>query len=219
MKRKTILSTLFSAIVACFFVACSNDSDALDINFETSALSSSSYMTREEVQARLDEIGEMYGTRVIFDNSVNIDSITEDVFMNIEEQLSVYKNNLNVKTSTNNESLLLDDSSIDDIVTMAAPPSGETYSGTFSLTISRTYYTVVANVTWYSNDSRGLIGVYASVQMGDAGYIEITSFDQIGGTNSHPYFEYSGDIYAPGGRKMIGFTDYYDGDNSTIFGY
>lgn len=223
MKKKAILSALFSAFVACFFVACSNDSDALDINAGTRSATSSSYMTREEVQARLNEIGEMYGTRVIFDNSVNKDSITEDVFMNLEEQLSVYKNNLNSGKSTTdaskNESLFLDDSSIDDIVTMAAPPSGENYSGTFSLTINRVYFTVVANVTWYSNDSSGLIGVYASVQMGDAGYIEITSFKQTGGSNSHPYFEYAGDIYAPGGRKMIGFNDYYDGDNSTIFGY
>ena len=99
MKRKTILSALFSAIVACFFVACSNDSDALDINASTRSAISSSYMTREDIQTRLDEIVEKYGTKVIFDNSVNKDSITEDVFMNLEEQLSAYKNRLQSRCS------------------------------------------------------------------------------------------------------------------------
>ena len=57
MKKKAILSALFSAIVACFFVACSNDSDALDINAGTRSVTSS-YMTREEVQAVTDTIVE-----------------------------------------------------------------------------------------------------------------------------------------------------------------
>lgn len=215
MKRKTILSALFSAIVACFFVACSNDSDALDINASTRSAISSSYMTREDIQTRLDEIVEKYGTKVIFDNSVNKDSITEDVFMNLEEQLSAYKNNLNVKTSTNNESLLLDDSSIDDIVTMAAPPSGETYSGSFDVLIygKGFPFTVYAVVTWHSSDSRGLTNVEVDVQMGEADYILITSYRQTGGTNSHPHFDYAGDVYRYDYGKIGSFTAIYDGTN------
>ena len=228
MERKTIFLALFSAFVACFFVACSNDSDALDINTidvkaGTRSVGLSSYMTREEIQDRLDEIGEKYGTRVVFENSVNKDSITEDVFMNIEEQLFAYKNNSNMevlaKKSKDNGSSFFNDSSVDDIMPIAASPSGEAYSGSFDLTISRVYRTIIAIVTWYSDDSRGLTGVNATVQMGDASYIIITSFRQTGGTNSHPYFEYSGDIYGSGGIKMGSFIDYYDGNNSTIFGY
>lgn len=201
MKKKAILSALFSAFVACFFVACSNDSDALDINAGTRSVTSSSYMTREEVQTRLDEIGDRYGTKVIFDNSVNKDSITEDVFINLEEQLSVYKNNLNSGKSTTdaskNESLFLDDSSIDDIVTMAAPPSGETYSGSFDITLHgrEVPFTVYAVVRWISSEFGGLSAVWVEVQMGNADYINVTSFQQTGGTNSNPEFYFTGDIY------------------------
>lgn len=222
MERKTIFLALFSAFVACFFVACSNDSDALDINTidvkaGTRSVGLSSYMTREEIQDRLDEIGEKYGTLVVFENSVNKDSITEDVFMNIEEQLFAYKNNSNVKilaaNSTNNSSLFLNDSSIDDIMPIAASPSGEAYSGSFDLTLHGTCcpFTLYVIVTWYSNDSRGLTGVNATVQMGNADYILITSYVQTGGSNSNPHFKFSGDIYTFASGKIGSFSANYDG--------
>lgn len=213
MKKKAILSALFSAFVACFFVACSNDSDALDINAGTRSVTSSSYMTREEIQTRLDEIGEKYGTRVIFDNSVNKDSITEDVFINLEEQLSVYKNNLNSGKSTTdaskNESLFLDDSSIDDIVTMAAPPSGETYSGSFSILIvcgATAAFSV--GINWTSGDN-GLSNVHASLQMGPADYVNITDYSQIGGTAYNPEFTYEGEIWSYANGLLTAFKGKY----------
>ena len=84
MKKKAILSALFSAFVACFFVACSNDSDALDINAGTRSATSSSYMTREEVQTRLDEIGEKYGETIILGPETDTEKVTENFFTRVE---------------------------------------------------------------------------------------------------------------------------------------
>ena len=228
MKRKTIFIALFSAFVACSFVACSNDNDALDINVGTRSVGLSSYMTRDELQARLNEIGEKYGTRVVFEDAVNLDSITEDVFVDFEECFLELKKSpsktMNKKAflsnANDNISSFMDDSFVDNILPMAAPPAGETYSNSFDLIIHgiRPALTLYAIVTWYSDSSRGLTGVNVDVQMGDAAdYILVTSFKQIGGTNSHPYFEYSGDLYTYAGGKVGSFTDYYNGYNSTIY--
>ena len=69
-------------------MACSNDSDAIDINVGTRSVTSSSYLTREEIQARLDDIEEKYRTEVIIDEGINIDLITDDVLMKLEKHLA-----------------------------------------------------------------------------------------------------------------------------------
>ena len=209
MNRKTIFLALFSAFVACFFVACSNDSDALDINAGTRSVTSS-YMTREEVQARLDEIGDRYGTQVIIDKTVNWDFITEDVFTDLEEHLSIKGRESSNKNSTRkyaanineNDSLSLNDSSIDDIMLMAAPPSEETYSGSF---IKSVQYEIrnsdnvaspaVCSVTinWQST-SVTLKSVTASVE-GHNLSAKIDSYMYTGGQSSDPAFSYMGTLY------------------------
>ncbi len=210
MKRKTILSALFSAIVACFFVACSNDSDALDINAGTRSATSSSYMTREEVQTRLDEIGEKYGTQVIIDEKVNIDLVSADIFTKLEEHLSSKQktkaNRINTRADlvneTSNDSLLMNDSSIDDIMLMAAPPSGETvvYTGTFTheLNIScgvepNTLTRVL--ITWHTNSSsvQGTLSLSAQIEMGHGSGV-LMSFSDANGSPASPSFKYSGMI-------------------------
>ena len=210
MKRKTIFTALFSAFVACSFVACSNDSDALDINVGTRSIISSSFMTREELQARLNEIGEKYGTRVLIDEDVDVDLVTEDVFAKLEEHLSSKQetkaNRINTRAhvvnETSNDSLLMNDSSIDDIMLMAAPPSGETiiYRGSFDheLNIScgvepNTPTRVL--ITWQTMSSTviGSLSLSARIEMGHGSGVLMTYSDPAG-TPEAPSFNYSGTI-------------------------
>ncbi|MBQ4038480.1 MAG: hypothetical protein IJD05_03110 [Bacteroidaceae bacterium] len=149
MKKKAILSALFSAFVACFFVACSNDSDALDINAGTRSVTSSSYMTREEVQTRLDEIGEKYGETIILVPETDITKVTEDFFTWVE---SVYQiDNTTIEDGTT----VVDDEQIDEITiskigTYAAPGENGTYTGTI---LNHHVFTVrYANGTSASDD-------------------------------------------------------------------
>ncbi len=210
MKRKTIFIALFSAFVACSFVACSNDSDALDINVGTRSVGLSSYMTRDELQVRLNEIGEKYGTRVLMDEDVDVDLVTEDVFAKLEEHLfskqETKANRINTRAhvvnETSNDSLLMNDSSIDDIMLMAAPPSGETYSGSFTHFMNITCYDVRPNeinspttitINWNTN-SQGVsasLSLNASITTGHGSGVNIT-FSQEGGTPDKPSFKYSG---------------------------
>lgn len=208
MKRKIVISLILSVLVACFFVACSNDRDALDINDD--AMNLSKYMSREEIQNRLDDIGEMYGTQVIIDKTVDFDLITEEIFNELEEYLSLKKEISNKKNSirkyavniNEENSLLLNDSSIDDIMPMAAPPSGETYSGSFTKSVQ--YETcntegqlspAVCTVTihWKSTDVK-LNSVTASVE-GLNLSVQINSYNYTGGQSSDPAFSYTGTLY------------------------
>ncbi len=228
MKRKTILSALFSAFVACFFVACSNESDALDINAGTRSATSSSYMTREEVQTRLDEIGEKYGTRVIMDEKVNIDLVSEDIFTKLEEHISskeLLGDNVNTKAhivnEISNDSLLMNDSSIDDIMLMAAPPSGETYSGSFThfmnITCGAEYNSpTTIKINWNTN-SLGVsasLSLNASITTGHGSGVNIT-FSQEGGTPDNPSFKYSGYVLCYAYVLEPSFRYIYD-DNQIV---
>ena len=213
MKRKTIFTALFSVFVACSFVACSNDSDALDINVGTRSIISSSFMTREELQARLNEIGEKYGTRVLIDEDVDVDLVTEDVFAKLEEHLSSKQetkaNRINTRAhivnKTSNDSLLMNDSSIDDIMLMAAPPSGEIYSGSFITTVMYKCVNqqnipedVVTNITisWTTRSPNvsTTLGLSARISTGHGNNVEILHSNH-GGTPSSPSFDYSGKIH------------------------
>lgn len=210
MERKTIFLALFSAFVACFFVACSNDSDALDINAidikaGTRSVGLSSYMTREEIQDRLDEIGEKYGTRVIIDKTVDIDLITEDIFTDLEEHLSSpTKNDKKFFTEciTDTISLLLDDSSVDEIMPIAEQSSGEImYSGDFNVTVryqcinqQNQSEEVVSNVTisWTTGEGNPL-GLSARIDTGHGNNVQI-SYSNLNGNIQSPSFDYLGTI-------------------------
>ena len=115
MERKTIFLALFSAFVACFFVACSNDSDALDINAidvkaGTRSVGLSSYMTREEIQERLDEIGGKYGETIILVDDADTTKVTEEFFTWVE---SLYQDNN--KKAIEVGTTIIDDEQIDEI--------------------------------------------------------------------------------------------------------
>ena len=210
MKRKTIFIALFSAFVACSFVACSNDSDAFDINLGTRSVGLSSYMTRLEIQERLNEIGEKYGTRVLIDEDVDVDLVTEDVFTKLEEHLSSKQatktNRINTRAhvinETSNDSLLMNDSSIDDIMLMAAPPSGETiiYRGSFdheldiSCGVEPNTPTRVL-ITWETMSStvKGSLTLSARIEMGHGSGV-IMKYSDPAGTPEAPSFNYEGTI-------------------------
>lgn len=130
MKRKTIFIALFSAFVACSFVACSNDSDALDINVGTRSIISSSYMTRLEIQERLDEIGEKYGETILLTDDTDTRKITEEFFTWVE---SLYQNNNKIK-AIEIGTMVINDEKIDEITipeigTYAAPGENVATSG------------------------------------------------------------------------------------------
>ncbi len=199
MKRKTILSALFSAIVACFFVACSNDSDALDINAGTRSATSSSYMTREEVQTRLDEIGEKYGIETYIEENANIDFVTEKIFADFEKSYS--------EQTTNNKNNVgyIDDTTIDNISLMAAPPTGETYTGSFSRSIIykcknplgiigdvSTTFSVIWTTTSGTEVHKSL-KLTPKIDVGHGENITISPSD-VNGSLAAPSFNYSGTI-------------------------
>ena len=198
MKRKAILSALFSAIVACFFVACSNDSDALDINAGTRSVTSSPYMTREEVQARLDEIGDRYGIKTYIEENANIDFVTEKVFADFEKSYSE-------KMANNKKNIgYIDDTTIDNISLMAAPPTGEMYTGSFSRSIIykcknplgiRDDVSTTFSVTWTvgENNFNNSLHLHAKIDVGHGNRITISP-SAVSGSASSPSFNYSGTI-------------------------
>ena len=207
MKRKTILTALFSAIVACFFVACSNDSDALDINAGTRSATSSSYMTREDIQTRLDEIGEKYGETIVLGPETDTEKVTENFFARVEAMCE--NNNYNGPTESTVE--LLDDEQIDKITiprigTYAAP--GESSSGTITNSYSfkvgegiNFYYEWVnVNITWYANTGGTMNKATAELQevvVDEIGSYSLKGFyhTPIVGDVLNPNFTYEYDIF------------------------
>lgn len=207
MKKKAILSALFSAFVACFFVACSNDSDALDINAGTRSVTSSSYMTREEIQTRLDEIGEKYGETIILGPETDTEKVTENFFTRVEAMCE--NNNYNVSTESTVE--LLDDEQIDKITvpkigTYAAP--GESYSGTIthnhSFQVGNSFDWIRVTITWYANTGGTMNKATAAleevvVEENNSYSLLEFSHSQIIGDISNPFFTYTYKILGPNG--------------------
>ncbi len=203
MKKKAILSALFSAFVACFFVACSNDSDALDINAGTRSVTSSSYMTREEVQTRLDEIGEKYGETIMLGLETDTEKVTENFFTRVEAMCE--NNNYDGPTESTVE--LLDDEQIDKITipkigTYAAP--GESSSGTItkdhSFLSDNGHEWVKVIITWYANTGGTMNKATAELQevvVDEIGSYSLKGFyhTPIVGDVLNPFFSYSYDIY------------------------
>ena len=105
-------------------------------------------MTREEIQTRLDEIGEKYGETIILGPETNTEKVTENFFTRVEAMCE--NNNYNIPTESTVE--LLDDEQIDKITipeigTYAAP--GESYSGTITNNHMITYNVNVLSYTDY----------------------------------------------------------------------
>ena len=213
MKRKTILSALFSAFVACSFVACSNDSDALDINVGTRSVGLSSYMTRLEIQERLDEIGEKYGKTIILVDDADTTKVTEEFFIWVE---SSYQNNNKIK-AIEVETTVINDEKIDEITipeigTYAAPGEVNSHTGTISIDHSYQYWDGINNyddwikviITWYANTGGGMNKVtveLVEVVVSNGHSYSLTNFSHspIVGDVSNPGFSYMYTIVAPNG--------------------
>ena len=224
MERKTIFLALFSAFVACFFVSCSNDSDALDINTidvkaGTRSVGLSSYMTREEIQDRLDEIGEKYGETIVFVDDADTTKVTEEFFAWVE---SLYQHN-NKKKAIEVGATVIDDEQIDEITiseigTYAA--IGEVNSCTGTIINEHKYEyedtnkpnvkykdTIQVIITWYANTGGGMnkaTGELVEVEIQGPGYYSLVSFTHtpIVGDISNPAFTYEYTIVKPTGKKI-----------------
>ncbi len=223
MERKTIFLALFSAFVACFFVACSNDSDALDINAidikaGTRSVGLSSYMTREEIQDRLNEIGEKYGETIVLVDDADITKVTEEFFTWVE---SSYQNNN--KKALEVGATVIDDEQIDEIAiseigTYAA--IGEVNSCTGTIIKEHKYEyedtnkpnvkytdTIQVIITWYANTGGGMNKATAElvdVEIQGPGYYSLVSFTHtpIVGDISNPAFTYEYTILRPDAKKI-----------------
>lgn len=89
-------------------------------------------MTKEDVQARLNAIGEKYGAAIMIEESENISVINEKYFTDVENLL---RNG--IRNSVNSGTYLLNDEGIDDIAVASSSLSqilledGVLYSGCF----------------------------------------------------------------------------------------
>lgn len=118
------------------FVSCTNDDFeelAPVAEMQKSAMTrSASGMTKEEVQARLDELSEKYGINVKMLYVRDYSEFTESTFEKMEQNIIAYKNrdvNANAVTAQSVENSLIDDSVIDEyeiatLSTNAEPSAG-----------------------------------------------------------------------------------------------
>ena len=153
MKRNIFFLILFSAFVTYFFIACSNDNDILDINYDTCSPYSSPYMTREEIQTRLDEIREKYEKTIILTDETDTTKVTEEFFDWVE---NLYQNDEDKKTMDYGTEFIadeqIDEITIPKIGTFAAPGENICYNGSFKANCN--YYgikLIKVNITWYSS--------------------------------------------------------------------
>ena len=118
------------------FVSCTNDDFeelAPVAEMQKSAMTrSASGMTKEEVQARLDELSEKYGINVKMLYVRDYSEFTESTFEEIEQSVITFKNrevNADAITAHSTENTLMDDSVIDEyeiatLSTNAEPSAG-----------------------------------------------------------------------------------------------
>ena len=156
-------------------------------------------MTREEVQTRLDEIGEKYGIKTYIEENANIDFVTEKVFADFEKSYSE-------KMANNKKEIgYIDDTTIDNISLMAAPPAGEMYTGSFSKTITYACKNPLGitesvltsfSVIWTTSSKAEVyksLTLIPKIDMGHGNNITISP-SAISGSAASPSFNYSGTI-------------------------
>lgn len=155
------------------------------------------------MQTCLDAIGEKYQTKIVIDNEFELALINEKLFADLETFLSE-KTSQSLKSvkaksksflSNKNHLAYVDDSSIDDIMPLAAPSSGEIYSGTFTKTINyfcrnEKCFTDLL-ITWTTSTGSNNIVLTGSISMGHGSYVRIAAKEQVG-TITNPVFDYDG---------------------------
>lgn len=152
MKINEFLCTLLCVSWANLFVSCTNDSNVHDMNISIHQVKSHTDAACKKIQLRLNELEEKYSTRIVFNDKVNITSLTDYQLIEIEKQLLNRKINYQSKVRNNtdsyinnNNALLLNDTSLDDI-SLKTSSLIETYSGGYDLTIFSTDFSIVAMV-------------------------------------------------------------------------
>ena len=121
MKKKLFFTFACAMALIAGFVSCTNDyfeELAPVAEMQKSAMTrSASGMTKEEVQARLDELGEKYGVNVNMLYVRDYSEFTESTFEKMEQNIIAYKNrdvNANAVTAQSVENALMDDYIIDE---------------------------------------------------------------------------------------------------------
>lgn len=178
------------------FVSCTNDDFeefAPVAEMQKSAMTRAvGGMTQEEVQARLDELGEKYGASVMIADDQDISSVGEDYFTYVDNFL---KNGI---TSNNNAVQIMNDECIDEVAVASSSLSaflledGVLYSGSFleaSVLNCVISWAVTSNpITYY---------VFAEPQIKDGlTNAVIDYFSPFSGDLSNPIFSYSGYYYS-----------------------
>ena len=136
MKKKLFFTFACAMALIAGFVSCTNDDFeelAPVAEMQKSAMTrSASGMTKEEVQARLDELSEKYGINVNMLYVRDYSEFTESTFEKIEQDIIAYKNrdiNANAVTAQAGGNNLMDDCVIDEyeiatLSTNAEPSAG-----------------------------------------------------------------------------------------------
>ena len=121
MKKKLFFTFACAMALIAGFVSCTNDDFeelAPVAEMQKSAMTrSASGMTKEEVQARLDELSEKYGINVNMLYVRDYSEFTESTFEKIEQDIIAYKNrdiNANAVTAQAGGNNLMDDCVIDE---------------------------------------------------------------------------------------------------------
>ena len=121
MKKKLLFT--FACVMALMagFVSCTNDDFeefAPVAEMQKSAMTrAAGGMTQEEVQARLDELGEKYGINIKMLYVRDYSEFTESTFEKMEQNIIAYKNrdvNANAVTAQSVENAIMDDYIIDE---------------------------------------------------------------------------------------------------------
>ena len=178
MKILYISSILLKMLFLCLFLSCNNDS--LDINSETSSFV---YMTRDEINYRLDTIGAKYAETIKLTENTNPKNVTEDFFKWVE--FSCIKKNRK-KIYINDE--MIDNVPISTIGTYAAPVENISYTGTFSAEC-HLYDGCVVNVNciWHSNS---INSDYVEFSAPDEYFLTGTGYGIFTGPVYNPTFTY-----------------------------
>ena len=136
MKKKLFFTFACAMALIAGFVSCTNDyfeELAPVAEMQKSAMTRSvGGMTKEEVQARLDELSEKYGINVKMLYVRDYSEFTESTFEEIEQSVITFKNkevNAAAITAHSTENTLIDDSVIDEyeiatLSTNAEPSAG-----------------------------------------------------------------------------------------------
>ena len=197
MKKKLFFTFACAMALIAGFVSCTNDDFeelAPVAEMQKSAMTrSASGMTKEEVQARLDEIAREYGAAVMIADDQDLSSVSEDYFIYVDNFL---KNRLSA--DRNDDILIMDDNCIDAIAVESTSlatlllEDGVLYSGSF---LEGTVLNCVINWAVTSNPITYYVFAEPIIKDGTSNAF-IDYFSPFSGDLSNPRFGYSGYYYS-----------------------